>query len=129
MANTTGHVVAIRASRPLYVAGWAGIAVFAALDVMAQGSKDLPYAVVVCAVALALGTWYQVSTGRAALVVGLIVGTLFALGQIAYLAADLGPGDDSFWRTTLIDAVGLGAALLILVGGLLGLRRRDRFPA
>ena len=62
------------------------------------------------------------TAGKAAPIVGAILGTLFGLQTAFFLFSDL-TGETAL-QTTLQDAFGLLAAVLILVGAFFGLRRR-----
>jgi len=87
----------------LFVAGWVGIALFGALVVVAHGSDELPFAVVLAGVAVGVCAWYRLSSGRAAVIVGLVLGSLLGLEQVAYLVADLG-SDEDVLGSTFLDA-------------------------
>ena len=61
--------------------------------------------------------------GKAAPIAGAILGTLFFLQMGVFLLDDIFSGEDTPLKTTLGDAFGLVAAVLILAGAVLGFRR------
>jgi hypothetical protein len=71
-----------RGARP-FISGWVGIAVLAVLVVVARGSDELPFALVLAGVAVAVCAWYRMSSGKAAVIVGLLLGALLGLDQLA----------------------------------------------
>lgn len=118
--NVTGR----RNGAPLFYAGWAGFALFGTVAWL-EGHATVGYAAVHICVAAALGTWYAMTAGKAAPVVGLILGLLFLAQMVLFFVSDLTTTDDHHsLTTTLEDAFGLLAALSIVAGSVLGLRRR-----
>jgi len=118
------HFERRRKGAPLFYAGWAGFALFGVL-VFADGHAELSYGVLHVLVAAAMCTWYAMTAGRAALVVGAVLGVLFALQMGFFLYSDLFTGDDPALKTMLEDAFGLVAAALIVSGSVLGLRSQS----
>lgn len=125
MTTEALQVYGARRGARLFISGWVGIAVFGVLVVVARGSDELPFALVLAGVAVAVCAWYQMSSGKAAVIVGLVLGALLGLEQLAYTIADLGSGD-SFLTGTFLDALGLVATVLIVAGAVLGLMGRRR---
>jgi len=111
-----------RNGTPLFYAGWAGFAVFGTLAFMG-GHADLSYVVFHVAVAAAICIWYLVTKGKAAPIAGAILGTLFFLQMGFFLFSDIFSRENTPLKTTLGDAFGLVAAVLILTGAVLGFRR------
>ena len=120
------QVTGPRRGTALFTAGWVGLALFGGLVVVTRGSSEVPFAVVVAVLALGVCVWYRMTSGKAAVIVGLILGALLGLEQAAYVVADLGSSDGSSWGSALLDAVGLAACVLVVVGGALGLTRGRR---
>ena len=109
-----------RRGASLYLSGWVGLAVFGAVVVVVRGSSELPFAIVVAGLAVGLCVWYQMTSGKAAVIVGLVLGTLLGLEQAGYVVADLTSSDGSL-GTAVLDALGLAASALIVAGAVLGL--------
>lgn len=108
-----------RHGAPLFYAGWAGFALFG--TIAAVGSHAvLSYAVFHVLVAAAICTWYAMTTGRAAPVVGAVLGALFFLQMGLFFSSDVINGEPL--KITLADGFGLLAAILILIGAILGVR-------
>jgi hypothetical protein len=114
---TEGH----RNGAPLFYAGWAGFALFGTLASLGDHA-DLSYAVFHVAVAAAICIWYFLTKGSAAPIVGGVLGTLYFLQMCLFLFSDLFSGENTPLKTTLGDAFGLTAAVLILTGVVLGFR-------
>jgi len=111
-----------RNGTPLFFAGWVGFAVFGTLAFLG-GDADLSYAVFHVVMAAAICTWYFMTEGKAAPIVGAILGTLFFLQMGVFLFSDIFSGENTALKITLADAFGLVAAILILTGAALGFRR------
>ena len=107
----------------LFYAGWAGVAIFGALVFM-DGHADLSYAVFHVLVAAAICAWHAMTTGKAAPIVGAVLGALFVLQMVFFLFSDLLSAEDTAVKTTFEDAFGLLAAVLIVIGAVLGLLNR-----
>lgn len=112
----------------MFIAGWVGVALFAAAALVINGDfeNEWNFAAVIVGIAVGMIAWYRMSSGRAAVIAGLVLGALVTVQQVAFVASDLGSSDTSFVKTTLVDMFGLGAALLVLAGSILGLVRRHR---
>jgi len=108
-----------RHGAPLFYAGWAGFALFGTIAAMGSDAV-LSYAVFHVLVAAAICTWHAMTTGRAAPVVGAVLGALFLLQMGLFFSSDVINGEPL--KITLADGFGLLAAVLILIGAVLGLR-------
>ena len=115
--SSVGH----RNGAPLFYAGWAGFALFGTLAFL-DDHADLSYAVFHAAVAAAICIWHFLTKGNAAPIVGGVLGTLYFLQMCLFLFSDLFSGENTPLKTTLGDAFGLTAAILILTGAVLGFR-------
>ena len=113
--------VGYRNGAPLFYAGWAGFALFGTLAFLGDHA-DLSYAVFHFAVAAAICIWYFLTKGNAAPIVGAVLGTLYFLQMCLFVFSDLFSEENTPMKTTLGDAFGLTAALLILTGAVLGFR-------
>ena len=116
-STSVGH----RNGAPLFYAGWAGFALFGTLAFLVD-QADLSYAWFHVALAVAICTWYFLTKGKAAPIVGGILGTLYFLQMCLFLLSDLFSGENTPLEITLGDAFGLTAAVLILTGAVLGFR-------
>jgi len=126
MTTETLQYTGARKGASLFQAGWVGVAVFGVLVLIIRGMEEIAFAVVLALIAIALCVWRRMSSGRGPAIVGLILGVLFGLEQVGYLASDPGAGASSFFKTTVLDSFGLLAAALIVTGALLNLfRARD----
>jgi hypothetical protein len=113
-----------RNGAPLFCAGWAGFAIFGTIAWL-EGHAAMGYATFHIGLAAAICTWYTMTSGKAATVAGLILGLLFLAQMGLFFVSDLITTDDHHsLTTTLEDAFGLLAALSIVAGSVLGLRRR-----
>lgn len=110
-----------RQGAPLFYAGWAGFALFGTMAAMGSHAV-LSYAVFHVLVAAVICTWYAMTTGRAAPVVGAVLGALFLLQMGLFFSSDVINGETL--KITLADGFGLLAAVLIVMGAVLGLRHR-----
>lgn len=110
-----------RNGAPLFYAGWAGFALFGTLAALGDDA-DLSYAVLHVAVTAAICTWYFLTKGNAAPIVSGVLGTLYFLQMCLFLFSDLFTGENTLLKTTLGDAFGLTAAVLILTGAVLDFR-------
>jgi hypothetical protein len=114
-------VVGPRTGARQFIAGWIGVALFAAAVLLVnRDPKEVGFSVVWALLAVGAIAWYRTTTGRAAVIVGLAIGALFTLEQVLFVASDLAASGTSF-MTTLVDTFGLVAGLLIVVGGIAGL--------
>ena len=115
----TGH----RDGARLFYAGWTGFAIFGTIAWL-EGHAAMGYAAFHIGVAAAICTWYTMTAGRTATIAGLILGLLFLAQMGLFFFSDLVTTDeDHSLTTTLEDAFGLLAALSIVAGSVLGLRR------
>jgi hypothetical protein len=120
----TTHLTAVgpRAGAPRFTAGWIGVLLFAAAVLLInRDSEEIGFSVVLGLIVAGVMTWYRLTTGRAAVVAGLVLGLLFTLQQALFVASDVTSSDTSFVKTTLVDVFGLGAGLLIVAGSIAGL--------
>lgn len=103
-------------------AGWAGFALFALLVVLTNGTGDLVFSLVLMGIAALFLFFLRARPASATLVIGGILGALFALQQVAFSVSDAGESD---WTRFAVDVVGLVAGGLILVGTVIAWRSRD----
>lgn len=128
----TEHLAVIgpRAGVQRFTAGWIGVMLFAAAVLLInRDSEEIGFSAVLALIVVGVMTWYRMTSGRAAVIAGLVLGSLFTLQQAAFVASDVTSSDTSFLKTTLVDLFGLGAGLLIVAGsiaGLAGSRRLGR---
>jgi len=115
--SSVGH----RNGAPLFYAGWAGSALFGTLAFL-SGHADLSYAVFHAAVAAVICTWHFLTRGKAAPIVGGVLGTLYFLQMCLFFSSDLFSEENTSLKVTLGDAFGLTATVLILTGAVLGFR-------
>lgn len=118
--NTAIRYAGRRKGAPIFYAGWAGFALFGTIAALGSHAV-LSYAVFHLLVAVAICTWYTMTTGRAAPIVSTVLGSLFGLQMVLFVGSDLTSSDPSL-STTAGDSVGLLAAILILTGAVHGLR-------
>jgi hypothetical protein len=117
------RVTVRRNGAPLFYAGWVGFAMFGTVAWL-EGHAAIGYAAFHIGVTAAICTAYTMTAGRAAPVVGLILGLLFLAQMGLFFGSDLTTTDDHHsLTTTLEDAFGFLAALSIVAGSVLGLRR------
>lgn len=125
MTTSATQVDATRRGERFFLAGWICVGIFGVIVVVAHGWDELPFAVVLAGVALAMCVWYRLSSGKAVAVVGLVLGALLTVQQLAYLVSDLG-SRESMLGKTLPDTLGLIAAALIVIGAGLDVVPRRR---
>lgn len=111
-----------RNGAPLFYAGWAGFALFGSL-VTIDGNAEVSYAVSHVLVAAAICIWHAMTTGKAAPIVGAVLGALFGLQMAFFVISDNFISAEPL-KVKLEDAFGLLAAVLILIGVVLDLRGR-----
>ncbi|RYC14589.1 hypothetical protein [Nocardioides zhouii] len=115
-----------RKGAPIFVAGWTGVALFAAVALITNGLSAWAFSGLIAGVAVGMIAWYRMTTGRPAVLVGLVLGVLVILLLGAATASNLTANDLPPAKRYLNDIFGLGAGLLILVGSVLGLGGRRR---
>jgi hypothetical protein len=116
-----------RTGAPYFYAGWAGFAIFGTV-VYLDGNADIGYAVFHIVVAAALCAWFARTTGKAAPIVGAVLGALFFLQMIVFVWSGFFSDDPGSVKTRVEDGAGLLAAVLTLVGAGWAIRHR-RSPA
>ena len=116
-----------RTGAPYFYAGWAGFALFGTVAYL-EGNADVSYAVFHIVVAVALCAWFARTTGRAAPIVGAVLGTLYLLQMILFVSSGFFSDDPGSVTTRIADGAGLLAAVLTLVGAQRAIRHR-RSPA
>ena len=94
-------------------AGWAGVALFGLFVLVMHGSDELVFVVVMCGLSTLFLFLLRGRASRVTLAFAAVVGALFGLEQVAYLVGDVSHGLSG---TMAVDALGLAAALAILVG-------------
>ncbi len=118
LTSTGGRTGAL----PFY-AGWAGFALFGTVAYL-EGNAGIGYAVFHVVVAVALCGWFATTTGRAAPMVGAVLGTLFFLQMTVFVWSGLFSDDPGTVTTRITDGAALVAAVLTLVGARLAIRHR-----
>jgi protein-S-isoprenylcysteine O-methyltransferase Ste14 len=116
-----------RTGATCFYAGWAGFALFGTVAYL-EGNADVSYAVFHIVVAAALCAWFAKTTGRAAPIVGAVLGTLYLLQMIVFVSSGFSSDDPGSVTTRIADGAGLLAAVLTLLGAGWAIRRR-RSPA
>lgn len=110
-----------RAGAFSFTAGCIGAALFALGTLLVNRDlKELDFVVVLTLIAVGVLTWYRMTSGRAAVIGGLVFGALFTLEQALFVSSDLTESGTSL-ATTLVDTFGLAAGLLIVAGAVAGL--------
>ena len=112
-----------RTGAPYFYAGWAGFALFGTV-VYLDGNADLGYAVFHIVVAAALCVWFARTAGRAAPIMGAVLGALFFLQMIVFVSSGFVSDDPGSVKTRVEDGAGLLAAVLTLVGAGWAIRHR-----
>jgi len=114
-------------SRPVRLAlvGWATIFLFAIMILVAHGTDELASALVFALVAVGMGTWIWRKPNLTALVTSAVLGLLYTVEQIAYLAADI-TAKESNPAVLVGDFVGLVGGVLIVIGTTVAIARRHR---
>lgn len=112
-----------RTGAPYFYAGWVGFALFGTV-VYLEGKAEASYAVFHVVVALILCASFARTTGRAAPIVGALLGTLYLLQMLAFVSSGFVSDDPGTVTTRVEDGAGLIAAVLALVGARLAIRHR-----
>ncbi len=94
-------------------AGWAGFAVFALAVLVTNGTEELVYTVVLCAIAALFLVLLRGRASRGTLLASGLLGVLLVVQQVAFLRSDLMEGESV---TAVVDALGLLAGLAIGIG-------------
>lgn len=110
-----------RRGAPIFIAGWTCVALFGAIALYTNGWSAWAFSGLIASVSVGMIAWYRMSTGRAAVIVGLVLGVLVTLLLAAATASNLTADDMPPAKRYLNDIFGLGAGLLILAGSVLGL--------
>ena len=92
---------------------------------MTNGLSAWAFSGVITVVAVGMIAWYRMTTGRPAVIVGLVLGVLVIVLLAAATASNLSANDLPPAKRYLNDIFGLGAGLLILAGSVLRLRPRS----
>ena len=106
-----------------FYAGWAGFALFGTVAYL-EGNADVGYAVFHVVLAAALCAWFARTTGRAAPIVGAVLGTLYLLQMILFVSSGFSSDDPGSVTTRIGDGAGLVAAVLTLIGAQRAIRHR-----
>jgi hypothetical protein len=115
-----------RKGAPLFIAGWIGVALFAAVALVTNGLSAWGFSGAIACVAVGMIIWYRKSTGRPAIIVGLVLGVLITLLFALATASNLTANDIPPAKRYLNDIFAIGAGLLIVAGSVLGLGGRGR---